>query len=178
MVNGLIIKRHRSPGEQGQDMRKQISPSGMFGGWVHRYRDELWLLFRVTFAVVVLVHALEKGLWIAPAANPAGVGGYVVDIVGAVELVSALTIGFGFVPRVGACAIIVTVLLGYVAGYSQASFLSALTHLEAGSQVASASPVDELGEHSILWLIIAGAIAVIGGGRYALERKIFKDEVI
>lgn len=36
----------------------------------------------------------------------------------------------------------------------------------------------ELGEDTILWLVIAGVIAVIGGGKYALERRIFKTEVI
>ena len=32
----------------------------------------------------------------------------------------------------------------------------------------------ELGEDTILWFIIATAIAVIGDGKYAIERKIFK----
>ena len=34
------------------------------------------------------------------------------------------------------------------------------------------------GEVTILWFIVAGIIGVIGGGKYALDRTIFKKEML
>lgn len=52
-------------------MREQITSTGIFGGWLQRYTDEFWLVFRIIFAVVILFHALEKAMWVNPVTNMA-----------------------------------------------------------------------------------------------------------
>ena len=76
---------------------------------------------------------IDKAMWL----NPAGqeMSAAFVDIFGAVELISALLIGFGFMTRVGACAIILTAIIGYIGQFLPiVDILSAGTHCNAVPQ--------------------------------------------
>ena len=157
-------------------MQEQEAQPGIFGGILERYADEFWLLFRVIFAILVFLHGIQKAflLWGFPAgANPGGLGA-LLDIAGWVELISALLIGFGILTRLGAGAICVTMIVAYFGIHARLSPVWPWPHLypDPGGFAAHG------GEVTILWFIVAGIIGVIGGGQYALDRKIFKKEML
>ena len=157
-------------------MQEQEVQPGIFGGILERYADEFWLLFRVIFAILVFLHGIQKAflLWGFPAgANPGGLGA-LLDIAGWVELISALLIGFGILTRLGAGAICVTMIVAYFGIHARLSPVWPWPHLypDPGGFAAHG------GEVTILWFIVAGIIGVIGGGKYALDRTIFKKEML
>ena len=96
------------------------------------------------------------------------------DIAGWVELISALLIGFGILTRLGAGAICVTMIVAYFGIHARLSPVWPWPHLypDPGGFAAHG------GEVTILWFIVAGIIGVIGGGKYALDRTIFKKEML
>ena len=144
---------------------------GIFGGILERYADEFWLLFRVIFALIAFLHGIQKafGMWGFPSGmHPLSP---MVDIAGWVELISSLLIGFGLLTRLGAGALCVTMLVAYFMVHAN-SPVWPWPHLfppEGGFGAHG-------GEVPILWFIVAGIIGVIGGGKYALDRVIFKRE--
>ena len=157
-------------------MQEQEAQPGIFGGILEKYADEFWLIFRVIFAILVFLHGIQKAflLWGFPAgANPGGLGA-LLDIAGWVELISALLIGFGILTRLGAGAICVTMIVAYFGIHARLSPVWPWPHLypDPGGFAAHG------GEVTILWFIVAGIIGVIGGGKYALDRKIFKKEML
>ena len=156
-------------------MQEQEAQPGIFGGILERYADEFWLLFRVIFAILVFLHGIQKAflLWGFPAgANPGGLGA-LLDIAGWVELISALLIGFGILTRLGAGAICVTMIVAYFGIHARLSDAWPWPHLGYEGGFAAHG-----GEVTILWFIVAGIIGVIGGGKYALDRTIFKKEML
>ena len=154
-------------------MQEQEAQPGIFGGILEKYADEFWLLFRVIFAILVFLHGIQKafGLWEFPAgAHPLSP---LVDIAGWVELIAALLIGFGLLTRLGAGAICVTMIVAYFTVHVNSPEWP-WPHLypDPGGFAAHG------GEVTILWFIVAGIIGVIGGGKYALDRTIFKKEML
>ena len=88
---------------------------GTFGRFFQPYTDEFYLVFRVAFAALVGMHGAQKAflLWDFPAgANPNGLG-TLVDIAGWVELIAAFLIGLGVLTRLGAGALVVTMIVAY-----------------------------------------------------------------
>ncbi len=149
---------------------------GFFGAYLERYADEFWTLFRVVFAILIFLHGIQKAflLWGFPAgANPNGLG-LLLDIAGWVEIISAILIGFGFLTRLGAGAIAVTMIIAYFGVHAALSPVWPWPHLYPAEGGFAAHG----GEVSILWFIIAGIIGVFGGGKYALDRIVFKREVL
>lgn len=146
--------------------------SGAIGDFLLRYRDEFWLLFRVIFAVLVLLHGTQKAflLWGFPAETPLGALLY---IAGWVEIVAGLLIGLGLLTRLGAGAIVVTMIVAYFRVHASGPAWP-WPHLypDPGGFAAHG------GEVPILWFAIAGVIGVLGGGKYAVDRWIFKREVL
>lgn len=156
-------------------MEQQAQP-GIVGDWIQRYKDGIWLICRVIFSAVILSHAVQNALWI-PGTNVNG--GVIVDIVGSVEIISALLIGFGLMTRVGACAMILTLTIQSIMAHFPINLPVLWTHLDTRLYEGYApSLTAHLGADTILWFIIASVIAVVGGGKYALDHKIFKTEVI
>ena len=91
------------------------SDNGIFGGILGRFTDEFYLLFRLIFAFLVALHGSQKAflLWGFPAgANPNGLG-TLLDIAGWVELIAAFLIAFGVLTRLGAGALVVTMIVAY-----------------------------------------------------------------
>ncbi|MCY3545206.1 MAG: DoxX family protein [Chloroflexi bacterium] len=159
-------------------MQESDTQPGIFGGILEKYADEFWLLFRVIFAILVFLHGIQKAflLWGFPAgANPNGLGA-LVDLAGWVELISALLIGFGFLTRLGAGAIAVTMIIAYFGVHATLSPVWPWPHLYPNPPDGGNAFVAHGGEVTILWFIVAGVIGVIGGGKYALDRVVFKRE--
>lgn len=151
-------------------MQENDTQPGIFGGILEKYADEFWLAFRVIFALIALLHGVQKafGLWGFPSGmHPLSP---MVDIAGWVELISALLIGLGLLTRLGAGALCVTMIVAYFMVHTN-SPVWPWPHLfpEGGFGAHG-------GEVPILWFIIAGIIGVIGGGKYTLDRVIFKRE--
>ncbi|MCY4578792.1 MAG: DoxX family protein [Chloroflexi bacterium] len=159
-------------------MQEQEAQPGIFGGILEKYADEFWLVFRVVFAILVFLHGIQKAflLWDFPAgANPNGLGA-LVDIAGWVELISALLIGFGLLTRLGAGALCVTMLIAYFGVHMALSPVWPWPHLYPNPPDGGNAFVAHGGEVTILWFIVAGVIGVIGGGKYALDKVVFKRE--
>ena len=157
-------------------MQEQEAQPGIFGGILERYADEFWLLFRVIFAILVFLHGIQKAflLWGFPAgANPGGLG----------ALLGHRRVGGAYISppnrvriltRLGAGAICVTMIVAYFGIHARLSPVWPWPHLypDPGGFAAHG------GEVTILWFIVAGIIGVIGGGKYALDRTIFKKEML
>lgn len=160
------------------ELQEQSSDSGIFGRFLLPYKDWFWALFRVIFAILVLLHGLQKAflLWGFPSgANPNGLGA-LVDLAGWVELIAALLIGFGFLTRLGAGALAVTMIIAYFGVHAALSPVWPWPHLYPNPPDGGNAFVAHGGEVTILWFIIAGIIGVIGGGKIALDRVVFKRE--
>ena len=94
---------------------ESVQGSGIFGRFLQPHTDEFYLLFRLAFAVLLGLHGAQKAflLWDFPAgANPNGMGA-LVDLAGWVELISAFLIGLGILTRLGAGAMVVTMIVAY-----------------------------------------------------------------
>ena len=89
----------------------QPEGGGIFGRFFLSYVDEFYLLFRLIFAFLVSLHGAQKafGLWGFPVPAPMPI----VNVAGWVEIISALLIGFGVLTRLGAGALVVTMVIAY-----------------------------------------------------------------
>ena len=140
--------------------------NGIFGGILGKFTEEFYLLFRLIFAFLVALHGAQKAflLWGFPAdANPNGLG-TLVDIAGWVELIAAFLIAFGVLTRLGAGALVVTMIVAY---FGIHNVNGTWPHLP-----------DNGGEVAVLWFAIAGLIGVLGSRKYGLERMILGREVL
>ena len=140
--------------------------NGIFGGILGKFTEEFYLLFRLIFAFLVALHGAQKAflLWGFPAdANPNGLG-TLVDIAGWVELIAAFLIAFGVLTRLGAGALVVTMIVAY---FGIHNVNGTWPHLP-----------DNGGEVAVLWFAIAGLIGVLGSRKYGLERMIFGKEIL
>ncbi len=152
------------------------SGDGMFGGILGRFTDEFYLLFRLIFAFLVALHGAQKAflLWGFPAgANPNGLG-TLLDIAGWVELIAAFLIAFGVLTRLGAGALVVTMIVAYFGVHAALSPVWPWPHLypmEGGFAAHG-------GEVTILWFICAGIIGILGSGKWGLERMLFGKEIL
>ena len=94
---------------------ENVQEPGIVGRYIQPYTDEFYLFFRLAFATLVGLHGAQKAflLWDFPAgANPNGLG-TLVDIAGWVELISAFLIGLGILTRLGAGALLATMIVAY-----------------------------------------------------------------
>ena len=151
--------------------RNQADES-FFGRFFLPYQDEFYLLFRVIFAILVFLHGIQKAflLWDFPAgANPNGLGLFV-DIAGWVELLAALMIGFGFLTRLGAGALVVTMIVAYFGVHAALSPVWPWPHLYPNPPDGGNAFVAHGGEVTILWFIVAGVIGILGSRKYGIER--------
>ena len=150
--------------------------SGIFGGILGKFTDEFYLLFRLIFAFLVALHGAQKAflLWGFPAgANPNGLGA-LVDVAGWVELIAAFLIAFGVLTRLGAGALVVTMIVAYFGVHAALSPVWPWPHLYP----AEGGFVAHGGEVTILWFICAGIIGVLGSRKYGLERMFCGKEIL
>ena len=151
---------------------------GFFGRYIQPYTDEFYLVFRLAFATLVGLHGAQKAflLWDFPAgANPNGLG-LLVDIAGWVELASAILIGLGIFTRLGAGALVVTMIVAYFGVHAALSSVWPWPHLYPNPPDGGNAFVQHGGEVTILWFIIAGIIGVLGSRKWGIERHFFGKE--
>ena len=142
----------------------------IFGNLLLRFTDEFYLGFRLLFAFIVALHGAQKAflMWGFPADHPLG---WKVDVAGWVEFIAALLIASGFFTRLGAGALVVTMVVAYFDVHYPHGLLPHI--FPAGGGFGAHG-----GEVPLLWLAIAGLIGVLGSRKYSLERIIFKRELL
>ena len=154
--------------------------NGIFGGILGKFADEFYLLFRLIFAFLVALHGAQKAflLWGFPAgANPNGLGA-LVDVAGWVELIAAFLIAFGVLTRLGAGALVVTMIVAYFGVHAALSPVWPWPHLYPNPPDGGNAFVAHGGEVTILWFICAGIIGVLGSRKYGLERMFCGKEIL
>ncbi len=148
-------------------------PVPIFGNIFERFTDEFYLLFRLGFAFIVALHGAQKAflLWGFPAgANPDGMGTFV-DIAAWVELISAFLIGLGILTRLGAGALVVTMIVAYFSVHANNGLWPHQFPGEGGFAAHG-------GEVSMLWFLIAGIIGILGSRKWGIERFFFGKELL
>ncbi len=133
----------------------------IFGRLFLRFSEEFYLLFRLIMAFVAALHGAQKafGLWgfQMPPDRP------LIAVAGWVELISAFLIGLGVFTRLGAGALVVTMIVAYFMVHSPNQ---PWPHLRGG------------GEIPLLWFAMSGIIGVLGSRKWGIERMIFKRELL
>ena len=157
------------------NVSSEQSDSSVFGRIFTPYRDEFYLLFRLIFAFLVALHGAQKAflLWGFPAQHP--LGAYV-DIAGWVEFISAFLIGLGILTRLGAGALVVTMVVAYFKVHSGNGIWPHLYPNPAGDTGSAFGAHG--GEVTILWFAVAGVIGILGSQKYGIECLIFKKELL
>ena len=152
----------------------------IFGRIFSPLQDEFYLIFRLGFAILVGLHGAQKAflLWDFPAgANPNGMG-TLVDIAGWVELISAILIGLGILTRLGAGALVVTMIVAYFGVHAALSPVWPWPHLYPNPPDGGNAFVAHGGEVTLLWLGIAALIGVLGSRKWGIERFFFGKELL
>ena len=146
------------------------SGGAVFGQFLSRYLDELYLVFRLVFAFLVALHGAQKAflLWGFPADHSLG---SLVDIAGWVEFISAFLIGLGILTRLGAGAIVVTMIVAYFSVHANNGLWPHQFPGEGGFAAHG-------GEVPMLWFLIAGIIGILGSRKWGIERHFFGKELL
>jgi putative oxidoreductase len=129
---------------------------------LHQLNDVALLILRIALGIIFLVHGLPKrGLWSAKPSErlPAGMLRNL-RILSIAEPAGALGLLFGFLTQLAALGLVI-VMLGAI------QFLRTKAHRKF---TEGNSPGWEF---EFLLLVIALALAIMGGGKYALDRVIF-----
>ena len=160
--------------------RNNAQSTPIFGSIFERFTDEFYLLFRLGFAVLVGLHGAQKAflLWDFPAgANPNGMG-TLVDLAGWVELISAILIGLGILTRLGAGALVATMIVAYFGVHAALSPVWPWPHLYPNPPDGGNAFVAHGGEVTLLWLGVAALIGVLGSRKWGIERYFFGKELL
>jgi putative oxidoreductase len=166
-------ERAMATNSRGQSS-EQVADSGIFGRLFFNFTDEFYLLFRLIFAFLVALHGAQKafGLWGFPV--PAGMP--IVNVAGWVEFISALLIGFGFLTRLGAGALVVTMIVAYFMMHAPNGIWPHFFPNPPGD--TGSAFVASGGEVTILWFAIAGIIGIMGSRKWGIEQLLFKKEIL
>lgn len=104
--------------------------------------------------------------------------GRLADIAGWVKLFAALLIAFGVLTRLGAGALVVTMVGAYFGVHAALSPVWAWPHLYPNPPDGGDAFVAHGGEATILWFICAGIIGILGSRKWGLERRLFGKELL
>ncbi|TMB90440.1 MAG: DoxX family protein [Chloroflexi bacterium] len=133
-----------------------------FFAQLHQFSDFALLILRLALGTVFIVHGTHKrGLWkMQPSAQmPAGLLTKL-RILSIVEPAGGLGVLFGFLTQLAALGLVI-VMLGAI------QFLITKVHRKfTGDNSAG-------WEFEFMLLIVALALAILGGGKYALDRAVF-----
>lgn len=154
--------------------------TSIFGRIFVRFTDEFYLLFRLIFAFLVFLHGSQKAFaWNFPPPGTEGGPPGIVYIAGWIELICSFLVGLGILTRLGAGALVVTMVIAYFRIHAQNPFFPQLPHIfpnppgDMGSAFGAHG-----GEVTILWFAIAGIIGILGSRKWGLERLILKRELL
>jgi uncharacterized membrane protein YphA (DoxX/SURF4 family) len=156
------------------------SETSIFGRFFAPWTDHFYLAFRLIFALLVFLHGIQEAflLWNFPAgANPNGLGA-LVDLAGWVEIISAILIATGVLTRLGAGALVVTMVVAYFGVHAALSPVWPWPHLYPNPPDGGNAFVAHGGEVIILWFICAGIIGIMGSRKFGIERLILKREIL
>jgi len=129
---------------------------------LHQFSDFALLVLRLALGTVFIVHGTHKrGLWkMQPSAQmPAGLLTKL-RILSIVEPAGGLGVLFGFLTQLAALGLVI-VMLGAI------QFLITKVHRKFTGDNAAGW------EFEFMLLIVALALAILGGGKYALDRVVF-----
>ncbi len=159
---------------------ERVQGAGIFGRFLQPRTDGFYFLFRLAFAALLGLHGAQKAflLWDFPAgANPNGMGA-LLDIAGWVELVAAGLIGLGILTRLGAGAMVVTMIVAYFGVHAALSPVWPWPHLYPNPPDGGNAFVAHGGEVTILVFLCAGIIGVLGSRKWGIERLLFNGELL
>ena len=159
---------------------ESVQGSGVFGRILQPRTDGFYLLFRLAFAVLLGLHGAQKAflLWDFPAgANPNNMGA-LIDIAAWVELISALLIGLGILTRLGAGAMVVTMIVAYFGVHAALSPVWPWPHLYPNPPDGGNAFVAHGGEVTILFFLCSGIIVVLGSRKWGIERLLSNKELL
>lgn len=146
------------------------SDTAIFGRFFLRYTDEFYLLFRLIFAFMVFLHGAQKAFyWNFPA--PGGPAPDIVYVAGWMELIASFLIGLGILTRLGAGAMVVTMVVAYFMVHAPNGIWPHIYPNEGGFPATG-------GEVTILWFACAGIIGILGSRKYGIERLLLKKEIL
>ena len=119
-------------------MMETTGDNSIFGRFFGRFADEFYLLFRLIFAFLVALHGAQKAflLWGFPAVSPLGVW---VDVAGWIEFIAAFLIAFGILTRLGAGALVVTMIFAYFKVHASHGLWPHIYLMQGGSLPTAAS---------------------------------------
>lgn len=150
--------------------------TSIFGRFFVPATDWFYLLFRLIFAFMVFLHGAQKAFaWNFPPPGPGGPPD-IVYVAGWIELVSAFLIGLGILTRLGAGALVVTMVVAYFVIHSSHGILPHLFPNPPGDTGSAFGAHG--GEVTILWFAIAGIIGIMGSRKFGIERLILKREIL
>ncbi len=158
----------------GAGSADQPEGGGIFGRFFLSFTDEFYLLFRLIFAFLAALHGAQKafGLWGFPVPAPMPI----VNVAGWVEFISALLIGFGVLTRLGAGALVVTMIVAYFMMHAPNGIWPHMFPNPPGD--TGSAFVASGGEVTILWFACAGIIGIMGSRKWGIERLVFKRELL
>ncbi len=133
-----------------------------FLGSLHQFSDVALLLLRLAIGGIFLAHGLPKrGLWSAqPSAQMPASMLRNLRILSIAESAGALGLIFGFLTQLAGLGLVI-VMLGAI------QFLRTTVHRKFKEQNAPGW------EFEFLLLVVSLALAIMGGGKYALDRLVF-----
>ena len=129
---------------------------------LHQFSDFALLILRLALGTVFLFHGLpKKGLWSAQPSDqlPAGLLTRL-RILSIVEPAGALGLIFGFLTQLAGLGLVI-VMVGAI------TFLRTKAHRKFKEANAPGW------EFEFMLLVVALALAILGGGKYALDRVVF-----
>ena len=129
---------------------------------LHQFADLSLLILRLAVGSIFLVHGVpKKGLWSAqPSAQMPAALLTKLRILSIAEPAGALGLIFGFLTQLAALGLVI-VMLGAM------QFLITKVHRKFKEQNAPGW------EFEFLLMVVALALAILGGGKYALDRVVF-----
>lgn len=145
---------------------------GYLGQFFGAHFAELYLIFRVGFAIMTLMHGIQKTFlfWDFPAEQDLDP---LVDIAGYVELIAAVMIGVGVLTRIAAGALMCVTAAAFFAIHLERGLWPHYWHPDHGFDT-----LHHGGEVVMLHFLCAWAIGILGSGKRGLERRITGKELL
>ena len=131
--------------------------------WLHQFVDIALLVLRLTLGTIFLLHGIPKrGLWSAqPSAQLPASMLTKLRILSIAEPAGALGLIFGFLTQLAALGLVI-VMLGAI------QFLTSKVHRKFKEANAPGW------EFEFMLMIVALALAIMGGGKFALDHVVFR----